>query len=111
MTRNLCAREGCGNNVRNSRYRFCTYLCRTVACELEDAQRICEAIGPVTSEMWAAAVSLSDALSAYQEAKNLVYRAAKSVGVTPQQWAALQGGKRPDVSPSPRSRDSTGPVG
>lgn len=111
--RKLCAREGCGNEIPqvNDKHRYCTYLCVSVARELEQAQRVCEAIGAGTSDLWSAAVALSDALSGYLAVERQVYQAATDVGVTPQQWAALQGGKRPDVSPSPRSRDSTGPVG
>ena len=62
-----CAREGCKHGVRDG-YRCCSYLCNVVTDRLDQAERMCRALGPgsVSTAMWVAAVEVGDALTLEQ---------------------------------------------
>jgi hypothetical protein len=90
-----CAREGCelpaATNKRGN--RFCSFACRAVHYELRDAQQLCSAIGPCSTgagELWAAAVTMSDALSEYQRLDRRLFSFAQLVGITPDEWYGLK---------------------
>jgi hypothetical protein len=58
-----------------------------VAAEIEVSERICLAVGPDASTLFASAVSLSDCLSDYLTAHQDVYHAAIDAGIiTRDQW-------------------------
>src|ERR1700743_2993742 len=95
MTTKPCAREGCelpaSANKRGN--RFCSFACRAVYYELREAQQLCSAIGPSSTaagELWAAAVTVNDALSEYQRLDRKLLGLAESVGITPDQWHGLK---------------------
>lgn len=91
--RRQCAREGCRRKVHNSsRHHTCTLLCRLVLEELEGVENICRAVP--SPELWADAVALSDALTAYFERASRVYGSALDVGITPEQWQNIRNGNR-----------------
>lgn len=67
-------------------------MCRLVDEELTVTQRICEAVGhDVSSGLWASAVGLSDAMTAYLDEHMRVNLAAKEAGYTREQWTGIQG--------------------
>jgi hypothetical protein len=91
----LCRREGCEQPVSESKpgNRYSSFACRAIDYELRDAQRLCRAIGPAStaaSELWAAAVALSDAFSEYQRLDRELFSFAASVGITPDQWYGIK---------------------
>ncbi|MGB5794536.1 MAG: hypothetical protein WBH51_01945 [Mycolicibacter algericus] len=65
-------------------------MCEVVYQELERAQRVCEATGD--GGHWAAAVSLNDAVTAYYESDQRIYRAALDSGISREQWSAVKRG-------------------
>lgn len=87
-----CAREGCARYVKpDSRFfPYCFKLCQLVDAEMSDAQRVVQATG--NSELWAAVVTLSDALSEYQRQDYAALRAAQDVGVSPRQYREIKRG-------------------
>jgi hypothetical protein len=92
----LCQREGCTKRAsRRIQHEYCTFLCRVIDREISHAQRACEALGnsPLTNELWSEVVALSDAWTRFQELNTEVYRHAKSVGFTDEQWQLIWEGK------------------
>jgi hypothetical protein len=91
----VCNREGCGRFIPRRRISgdTCSILCEVVAKELESAQRLTAATGD--GELWEAAVAINDSLTAYCLSQSRVYRAARAVGITPEQWRALREGTGP----------------
>jgi hypothetical protein len=73
-----------------------------VNTELTEAQRLCAELGD--GEHWAAAVGLNDAMTTYRDSDNRVYRAARDVGITDEQFRFI---KRGD---GPRSHGRTAPA-
>jgi hypothetical protein len=61
-----------------------------VISELLSAENVCAATGD--GQHWAAVVALSDALTAYRESDNRVYRAARDTGLNDEQWHAIKRG-------------------
>lgn len=88
----LCKREGCilprGTSQRDSQNYHCSGLCRTVDVELRRTERVCNALGS-NGELWAAAVAVNDALTEYRRLHAEVREAARSVGITNEQWKAI----------------------
>ncbi len=84
-----CIREGCTRNAARG-HDTCSTLCRVIHQELESAQRIGEATGD--GNYWAAAVALNDALTDYIANYRRVGQAARDVGISRKQWAALKRG-------------------
>ena len=89
-----CAREGCKRGVRDG-YRCCSYLCNVVTDRLEQAERMCRALGPgsVSTAMWVAAVEVGDALTLEQKLETQMYRLAVEQGYTAEQWSAIKSGE------------------
>jgi hypothetical protein len=89
-----CAREGCKRGVRDG-YRCCSYLCNVVTDRLEQAERMCKAIGPgsVSTAMWVAVVELGDALTLEQKLETRMYRLAVEQGITAAEWSAIKSGE------------------
>ncbi|MBM7458574.1 hypothetical protein [Rhodococcus coprophilus] len=89
-----CQREGCQGTAFEER-KYCCYLCRTVAHELENAQRACEALGDfeLTNELWAQVVALSDECSRYLDLGFKLRTLAMEAGVTPKQWQDIRRGR------------------
>lgn len=87
----MCSREGCTAR-RPAGRGYCTALCTELATEMRKAQRICEAIGPspVTAELWSTAVALSDTRTELARLEFKVYEAARSVGITDEQWNSIR---------------------
>jgi hypothetical protein len=98
--RKSCDREGCDQLASAGKpgRRYCSFACRAIDTELSDAQRVCEAIGPASSassDLWAAAVAVSDALTEYQRLDRNLFAVARVVGIASEQWYAIKhpGGK------------------
>lgn len=93
--RDICRRDGCGQPVTMPDRSFCTGLCRLIERQQESAQRVCSAVGPspATAELWASVVELSDAMSRYLAADSQLQEAARSVGMTDEQWQAIKEGR------------------
>lgn len=89
-----CAREGCRGLINRSGYNYCSFICSAIDQEMDKAQRICQAIGSdgLTSELWTEVVALSDGLTRYMELDRRLYREARSVGITDEQWQAIKNG-------------------
>jgi hypothetical protein len=86
-----CSRDGCPRVVSPKRtHSTCSLACGAVVDELANAQRVCAATGD--GEHWAAAVALSDALTALRVSDRRVYRAARDIGLTDEQWRAIKHG-------------------
>ena len=99
----MCSREGCSRVVTRRRVEACSSLCELVMEELADAQRVCAATGD--GELWAAVVALNDTLTTYRLSDTRVYRVARSVGFSDEQWRAI---KRGDSDlPRPTTADTT----
>jgi hypothetical protein len=87
-----CIREGCIRNLQPaSPHLTCSLLCAVASQQLEQAQRLCQPLGGDT-EHWPAVVALNDALSAYYRSDPRIYRAAREVGITDEQWQAIKRG-------------------
>ena len=88
-----CAREGCKRGVRGG-YRCCSYLCNVVTDRIEQAERMCKALGPgrTSTAMWVAAVELGDALTHEQKLGTQMYRLAVEQGITAEEWSAIKSG-------------------
>jgi hypothetical protein len=65
-------------------------LCEIVIAEMAEAERVCAVTGDV--ELWPAVVGLNDALTAYRLSDTRVYRVARSVGISDEQWRAIKRG-------------------
>jgi hypothetical protein len=94
----VCEREGCNlpASTRKRDLRFCSFACRAVETELNDAQRLCSAIGSRSSaagELWAAAVAMNDALSEYQQRERALFSFAQSVGIGSDEWYGIKRGR------------------
>jgi hypothetical protein len=89
-----CAREGCKRGVRDG-YRRCSYLCNVVTDRIEQAERMCKALGPghTSTAMWVAAVELGDALTLEQKLETQMYRLAIDQGFTAEEWSAIKSGE------------------
>lgn len=85
----LCARDGC-NKRAGEDYETCSFLCTSAMKELKRAENLCRTTG--STELWALAVTYSDALTAYQREYSRVYNAAVEAGITRDQWAVLVNG-------------------
>lgn len=88
-----CAREGC---VRTAPYgtAYCTKTCSAVAEEIQIAERLATVLGtPATYELYAAAVTLNDALTEYRDLDHSIHQAAVDVGMAKAQWRELKFGK------------------
>jgi hypothetical protein len=85
-----CSREGCSRRANGGRDTS-SALCTAVVAEMASAQRVTEAIGGA-GELWASAVGLNDAVSAFRSADAEVYSAARRVGFTSQQLRAIKRG-------------------
>lgn len=92
--RDGCGREGCSRRSRQG-HSYCSYLCKLIADELGKAQRVCTAIGPGphSTELWTAAVELSESWTQIQRLHARLKAAARSTGMTEQQWAAIVTGE------------------
>lgn len=92
-----CRRPGCGQPrevYSGGRRDFCSYLCRVIHIEVHKTQRVCQAVGasPVTGDLWASVVALGDQLTEYLAAADGVRETARSVGITDEQWRAIEDG-------------------
>lgn len=85
--RQRCQREGCTRGQADGQ-THCTALCRNVDYLLSQAQRITEATG--VGDHYASAVAVSDAVTAYYKSDNNLFQAARSEGITPEQWRAIK---------------------
>ena len=92
--RQPCEREGCPG-ISSEGNRFCCFICRAIEQELENTQRICEALGnsELTTELWTEAVAMSDACSRYLELGYRLRMLAKDVGITSNQWHKIRKGR------------------
>jgi hypothetical protein len=93
--RRSCAREGCNRGVRNG-HTCCSYLCDTVAKRQEQAQRMCQAIGPgsISTELWVSVVELGDALTQAQQQEKRIYQLATTqMGFTEAEWSSIKFGE------------------
>jgi hypothetical protein len=91
-----CIREGCNRRARNGEWDTCCHLCRFLMEELDRAQRVCQTLGQDGADYWSSAVALSDALTEYYRSELRIYQAARSVGITEQQWHAIKRGTDTD---------------
>ena len=84
-----CAREGCKRGVCDG-YRCCSYLCNVVTDRIEQAERMCRAVGPcpTNTDLWVAVTELGDVLTRLQhletqhrqrDARNRCHAVAPSV--------------------------------
>lgn len=94
----ICRRAGCDRPrevVDQTRHEFCCYLCRVIHFEERKVKRVCEALGssPATDELWSSAVAMSEALSRYLAADAELQDAARSVGLSDEQWQAIKEGR------------------
>ncbi|WP_231913835.1 hypothetical protein [Rhodococcus sp. LB1] len=66
-----------------------------MAQELENTQRVCEAVGDseLTNELWAQAVALSDECSRYLELRFKLRTLAMEAGISPKQWQDIRRGR------------------
>lgn len=89
-----CKRESCTRQAREP-HRYCSYLCKLIAEEMNKAHRVCTAIGPGTysTELWTAAVELNEVWTQIQQLHAHLKAAALSTGLTTQQWAAVVTGE------------------
>lgn len=90
-TSGRCSRVGCTQVATgsNGSLRYCSGICRSMAKELEKAESVCKSVG--APELWGAVVTLSDAVSTYVAELQRVREAARSVGLTDDQWASIIG--------------------
>jgi hypothetical protein len=96
--RTICVREGCNRVVPRHRVKAaCSILCQLVITELAEAQRVCVATGD--GELWPTVVALNDALTAYRLSDTRVYRVARSVGLSDEQWRAIKHGNEKATQP------------
>jgi hypothetical protein len=89
-----CAREGCKRGVRD-RYRCCSYLCNVVTDRIDQAERMCRALGPcpTNTDLWVAVTELGDVLTHLQRLETRMYRLAIEQGYTAKQWSAIKSGE------------------
>ena len=92
-----CSREGCSRQVMATsprERRICSGVCNTVDREMEQAQRVCQAIGnsSLATELWLSVVALNDALTEYQRLDNELLQVAESAGISREQWDAIKRG-------------------
>jgi hypothetical protein len=61
--------------------QYCSSVCCIIDNELAKAQRVCEAVGasPSSSELWAAAAALNDAVTEYHRLHRQLFGGARSV--------------------------------
>lgn len=85
-----CNREGCRRRKRPG-HDYCSMMCRLIAVQMMQAQRICELVGPgtQTGELWASVVAMSDAWSRTQSLHSHLRNCALTVGISAEQWSAL----------------------
>jgi hypothetical protein len=90
-----CQREGCKKPVHNSTFTECCFICSALVRELAKAQRACEAAGPsaTSTELWAAAVEVSDAWTRLQLLHSRLFREATASGIDPDVWSAIKRGE------------------
>jgi hypothetical protein len=88
MTRKLprCKLPGCPRTTRA--HEYCSGLCSFVATELEITDRLIGVVGEVPT-LQLAAKSLADALVEFRTEFVKVRTAAREVGMTDEQWAAV----------------------
>jgi hypothetical protein len=93
--RRTCDREGCDQRSnRRGEKQYCSSVCCIADNELAKTQRVCEAVGPSpsSSELWAAAAALNDAVTEYHRLHNELFGVARSVGITEDAWLAIKRG-------------------
>lgn len=91
-----CSREGCERRTtfRTGKERYCSAVCRSVDIELTRTQRVCEAVGSQSVDLWCAAVAMSDAVTEYLLLDEQLHQAATEVGITDERWLAIKYGHR-----------------
>ena len=88
-----CSREGCqGKAFEDNKY--CCYVCRATAQELENTERICKVLGntELSTALWAEAVELNDTLTRYLQLGYRNRMAAVESGMSEKQWFAIRRG-------------------
>lgn len=83
-----CARESCTRRP-NSRFEYCSNLCRNISDELARVQRMCEYLGntPESNRLWLSVVELNDAVNrVYAETRGLF----EVSGLTPEEWRLVR---------------------
>lgn len=88
-----CSREGCRRR-KGAGFQHCGHICRLIDLELAKAQRVCTAVGasPATTELWTAAVELSDSYTRLVQIHARLKTGALREGMTERQWAVLVSG-------------------
>lgn len=105
-----CQRPTCTRLTRRGKH--CSFACRAVHGELEKAQRICEAVGPgkASAQLWASAVTMSDALSEIRSKEAYLKGIARSVGIPDATWLALVTGQaQTQDTPAPAAHPPPAP--
>ncbi|MGJ6125975.1 hypothetical protein QN239_25700 [Mycolicibacterium sp. Y3] len=92
MNEKTCAREGCYRKARGV-YDTCSTQCTVAHHELQKAEVVCREIPGSASELWAAAVAYSDALTELRRVSGDTYRLAMLDGFPRERWAEIQRGK------------------
>ena len=71
------------------------HLCNVVTDRIEQAQRMCTALGPghTSTAMWVAAAELGDALTLGQTLETQMSRLAIEQGITAEEWSAIKSGE------------------
>ena len=89
-----CIREGCDKRNHSGGRQYCSSVCCIIDNELAKTQRVCEAVGPSpsSSELWAAAAALNDAMTEYHRLHRQLFGVARSLGITEDAWYAIKRG-------------------
>lgn len=91
---NPCSREGCqGKAFEDNKY--CCFICRATAQELENTERICKALGntELSNALWAEAVEMNDTVSRYLRLGYLNRMAAVESGMSEREYFAIRRGR------------------
>uniref|UniRef100_A0AB39U207 Uncharacterized protein n=8 Tax=unclassified Caudoviricetes TaxID=2788787 RepID=A0AB39U207_9CAUD len=91
-----CARPGCVRTVKNiDRHRACSAVCQHILLQIENAERVCNALGDegLTGQYRDVITAWSEAWTRAQELDYRLYQEAKSVGMRASDWESLKRGK------------------
>lgn len=109
--RPVCTREGCTGTISKPKSQHCSFICSAIDRQLDQAQRICTALGPdiaLAAELYAEVVALNDTFTRVREIDSKLFQHAESVGFTREQWRSVKAEAPPPGIPS---RPRPGPVG
>lgn len=90
-----CSREGCRGSVTRPGLVHCTVVCRELANSLDKAQRTAAVFGqdaPLVAELVAQVVAANEAYTRFKDLDRRLFREARSVGITVEQWQAIREG-------------------